>query len=141
MANPTTLQIATKLYSPSEPEGRIFQAGEPWPGDAWSSKLGGDPVGANAAAGALKDLIDANDRLDQMGQTLASKDHDLAVLASERDAANDKVAGLEQDAIAAKRAQADAEELARAYMVERDSARAELEALKAKKAKAEPEAA
>lgn len=126
MAHPAFLNAETMLYSPMEPEGRLFPAGSDWPGDAWSDKPGGEPVGGNAAAGALKDLIDANDRLDQQARVLASKDHDLAQASTAKEEALAKVADLEQRAIAAETAQGEAETAATDYMAERDAARAEV---------------
>lgn len=126
MARPSTLIVATKLFSPTEPEGRMFQAGEPWPGDIWSDKPGGEPVGTNATAGLLKDLIDANDRLDKMGSQLERNGHDLAVIGQERDAAVAKASDLEQRALAAEQAKAVAEAAATSYMRERDQARSDL---------------
>lgn len=125
MLHPTVLSTPTRLFHPAEPEGRVFQTGEPWPGDAWSAKPGGEPAGVNANAGLLKDLIEANDRLDAQGQALARNAFDLGVMATERDAANDRVAGLEQRAIAAEAAQTTAEDAAKGYMGERDQARAD----------------
>lgn len=128
MARPATLLVPTKLYSPLEPEGRTFQAGEPWPGDIWSDKPGGEPAGVNATAGLMKDLIEANDRLDKQGEQIARSGHDLAVIGQERDAAVAKVDDLEQRALAAEAAQKTAEDAAKAYMQERDQARADLQA-------------
>lgn len=136
MPRPYVFSSDTTLYHPTEGE-RVFPAGETDPGAAWSDKPGGDPVGTNAAVGALKDLIEANDRLDQMGQMAAQKDHDLAVMAKERDEAAGKVAELEQRAIAAEKAQAEAEEATHGYMVERDQARSELKAAQDKLAASE----
>lgn len=123
--------VETKLWHPSE-GWRVFPAGETDPGNAWSETEGGHPVGAASAAGALKDLIEANDQLDQMRQMMAAKDHDLAVMAKERDAANAKVSDLEQAGIDAVKARAAAEDAARGYMAERDTARAEMATANAK---------
>lgn len=145
MTQPNVLQAPTKLYSATEPEGRLFQAGEPWPGDAWSAKPGGQPAGANAAAGLMKDLAQANKTNEQLGRQLASKDHDLAQLAAQRDEAAGKVADLEQRAIAAEKARAEADAAATAYMKERDQARSDLKAaqdkIAAMQTPSEPQAA
>lgn len=125
MARPNVFSTDTKLWHPAE-GWRTFPAGETNPGATWHEKEGGDSVGSNAASGALKDLIEANDRMDQMAQMMASKDHDLGVMGQQRDEAVGKVHDLEQRAIAAEKAQAEAEERATAYMKERDQARAEL---------------
>jgi chromosome segregation ATPase len=132
MANPSVLNADTILFSPAEPEGRLFPAGEMWPGDAWSAKRGGEPVGANSTLGAMKDLIKAQDTIDNLSSQLASAAHDLAVIASERDEANGKVHDLEQRAIDAEGKSADAETAAKAYMIERDQARGEVQAQAAK---------
>lgn len=126
MARQSVLLVETKLYSPSEPEGRVFQAGEPWPGDMWSDKPGGEPAGAQGAAGLVKDLIEVNAQKEALGRQLASKDHDLAVISSQRDEANGKLADLEQRALAAEQAKATAEAAATSYMRERDQARSDL---------------
>lgn len=125
MPRPQVFSIDTKLWHPSE-GWRLFPAGETDPGGSWHEKEGGNPVGNSAAEGALKDLIEANDRIEQMGQQLASKDHDLAQMAAAKEAAEAKVAGLEQRAIAAEAAKADAEAAAAEYMRERDAARLQL---------------
>lgn len=127
MAHPSTVPTPTVLYSPAEPDGRLFQAGEPWPGDAWSANRGGEPVGKGATKQAMQDLIAAQDTIDGLSAQLGSKDHDLGVLATERDAAVAKVAELEARAIDAEKLRDEAEARAREYMVERDQARAEAE--------------
>jgi predicted nucleic acid-binding Zn-ribbon protein len=148
MTNPTVLQAPTRLYSAAEPEGRVFQAGEPWPGDVWSMKPGGPPVGAATNLQALKDLEAAQTQIEHLSATIERNANDLAVMAGEREAANDSVAGLEQRAIAAEKGQTDAEQAAKTYMEERDTARAslskvgaDLTAAKARIAELEPEAA
>lgn len=135
MARQQVFTSNTKLWHAAE-GWRVFPAGETDPGGSWSEKEGGAPVGESAAAGALKDLIAANDRLDQMSETLARKDHDLAKTAADCEEAKTALAAMEQRAIAAEKGQTEAEEFARGYMEERDSARAELEAAKAKPGKA-----
>ena len=125
MRNPAVLVAETRLFHPAEPEGRVFPAGETWPGDAWFDKPGGRDVGADTTKQAMKDLIAAQDTVDRLGGLLASKDHDLAVLAGERDAAKGALAALEQRAITAETALAASEGAARNYMQERDAARAD----------------
>lgn len=129
MANPSVLAADAILYSPAEPEGRLFPAGESWPGDAWSLNRGGEPVGKGATKQAMKDLIDAQDTIDSLSGQLASKDHDLAVMAADRDDATGKLSDAEQRAIEAEKAQTAAEDAARAYMTERDNARSEIQGL------------
>lgn len=121
MARPNVFSTETKLWHAAE-GWRKFPAGETDPGGAWSEQEGGNPVGNNATAGALKDLIEANDRLDAAAEREAKKDHDLATMAAERDAANGKVADLNQRAIAAEKSQAEAEANAASYAQERSRA-------------------
>lgn len=135
MANPATLQVDTKLYCAAEPDGRVFPAGSPWPGDAWSDKVGGAPIGGDTVAQAAKDLLKAQEAIDSLSTQLQSKDHDLAVMAADRDAANGRVADLEQRALAAEKGQADADDAARGYMTERDAARADVQRLTDENAK------
>jgi len=125
MANPAVLSVDTKLYCPAEPQGRVFPAGSEWPGDAWTSNRGGKPVGKDATAQAMKDLIAAQDRIDSMANQLDTMTHSLAQRSAERDEAVNKVQGLEQRAIAAEAAQEAAEQAARSYMQERDAARSD----------------
>lgn len=126
MANPGYLPVKMKLYSHLAPEGREFQQGEEWPGDIWSAKPGGAPVGQDAVTQAMQDLIEAQDRLDAMAQTLASKDHDLAQMAKERDEAKAAFEAQSQALRDAQKAQAEAEKVAAGLTKERDAARAEL---------------
>lgn len=138
MANPRILPSVMTLYSSMAPEGRLFQQGEEWPGDAWSSHPGGEPSGANAAAGALKDLIEANDRADQLMQALASKDHDLAQMAKDRDEALAAVEAQKQAVLDAETAKSQAEAVAAEVTAERDRLTqvvADLQAQAAKPAK------
>lgn len=137
MANPTVLSAITTLYSAAEPGGRVFQAGEPWPGDSWSLTPGGPAVGSATNVQALVDLNDAQERIEGLGAQVAANASDLAVIAAERDEANAKVAGLEQRAIAAEAAQKDAEEAAKTYMEERDTARSSLTTVGEKLTKAQ----
>lgn len=127
MSNPSVLQTETTLYCAAEPDGRLFQAGEPWPGDAWSPNRGGEAVGKGATKAAMKDLLDAQDTIEGLERQLASKDHDLAVMASERDEATGKLADTDQRALAAEQGQAAADERVKSMMDERDTARADLQ--------------
>lgn len=127
MANPAVLQADTKLYSAAEPDGRVFPMGEQWPGDAWSASRGGEPVGKGATKAAMKDLADAQDTIDQQSRQLASKDHDLATMAAERDAANGQIGDLEQRAIEAERGQSEASVRVTGFMSERDTARSDFQ--------------
>lgn len=133
MARANAFIVPTKLWHAAE-GWREFPAGETDPGGSWSEQEGGNPVGNNATTGALKDLIEANDRLDAAAAREAKKDHDLGVMAAERDAAKGQVSDLEQRAIAAEQTREAAETAARGYMVERDQARRDLaDAKRAKK--------
>lgn len=127
MANPSVLNADTVLYSAAEPNGRLFPAGESWPGDAWSTNPGGDPLGEGLADGARKDVAKAQSRIDALTATVESNANDLAVSASERDAANGKVADLEQRALAAEQGQEAADGRAHDYMAERDQARSDFQ--------------
>lgn len=125
MANPSVLLQDTILYCLAEPEGRTFYAGEQWPGDAWSSNRGGEPVGKGATKQALEDLVAAQDRLDAMAAQLSAVEADKARLSGERDAMALQVDGLTQRALQAEQGQELADGRARDYMLERDQARAD----------------
>jgi predicted nucleic acid-binding Zn-ribbon protein len=131
MANPQNLTVETRLYSAAEPEGRIFPAGEPWPGDAWSQNPGGAVAGANTTAQAMKDLIAAQDQNEALARQLATKDYSLAEVSAQRDAAQLLVKGLEERALEAESKVAAAEQAARDYMIERDQAREQVRKLTA----------
>lgn len=124
MARQTVFTVDTILYNASE-GARLFPAGETDPGGAWSDNPGGEPADKATTKQAMVDLIAAQDQIDGLGGQIARKDHDLAVIAKERDEANDKLADLEQRALAAEAAVATAEAAAADYMRERDSARDE----------------
>lgn len=123
MANPSVLTADTTLYSPAEPEGRLYPAGSEWPGDAWTAERGGEPVGRKTNSQALKDLADAQKTIDQLSAQLDTATHSLALRAGERDEAVNASAALEQRAIAAEEGRRTAEDAARGYMTERDQAR------------------
>lgn len=127
MANPSVLLQDSILYCPAEPEGRTFYAGETWPGDAWSLNRGGEPVGKGATKKAMEDLIKAQDTIDALSGQLASKDHDLAKTAAERDAMALQVEGLTQRALQAEQGQEAADRRVHDMMVERDQARADFQ--------------
>lgn len=131
MARPQVFTIATTLYHPVE-GARVFPVGETDPGAMWSDKPGGDRAETSMESMA-KDLIAANDRADALGVRLEAQAHDMAQTAAEATAAKEALAAMEQRAIVAETAQAEAESAAKNYMDERDTARAELAALKAKK--------
>lgn len=132
MARPNVFPADTILYSASEPNGRLFPAGETDPGAAWTDKPGGAPVNSASTTAALQDLIAAQDRIETMGETIARNAADLDVAAKAREEAEAKVAGLEQDVIAAKQAQADAEATAQQLTAERDAANIALAAAQAR---------
>ena len=136
MARSYVFPVATKLYHPSEGE-RLFPAGETDPGGMWTERPGGETVGAATTTQALKDLIAAQELNEQLEARLVAAARDMAEAAQAKSDALAKVAGLEQRAVAAEKAKADAEDLAVQYMRERDDARAELAKLKAKPAKAD----
>lgn len=124
MARPYVFQTETTLYHPSE-GARVFPAGETDPGPAWTDSRGGEPADKGTTKQAMRDLIAAQDQIDGLGAQLVSRDHDLAVMASTRDEASLKVAGLEQRAIDAEKGQETEAQRAAEYMRERDAARAD----------------
>lgn len=147
MARPHVFTSDTTLYHPSE-GARIFPAGETDPGDAWHDSPGGAPADKGTTKQAMKDLIAAQDQMDALGAQLVAKDHDLAVIGAQRDEAAGKVADLEQRAIAAEKAAADAIEGATELRRERDQARGDFQRVsdqfteaRARVAELEPEAA
>lgn len=127
MANPSVLLQDTILYCLAEPEGRTFCAGEQWPGDAWSSNRGGEPVGKGATKQALEDLVAAQDRLDAMAAQLSAVEADKARLSGERDAMALQVDGLTQRALEAEKGQELADARVHDMMVERDQARSDFQ--------------
>lgn len=113
MANPSILPADTILYSPMEPQGRQFYAGEPWPGDIWSDRPGGSSkLGSETNVQALKDLIAAQEQIEARDQTIAAHAHDLAVMAKQRDTAVEKVESMKQALRDAEAAQKGAEDVA-----------------------------
>jgi chromosome segregation ATPase len=120
MANPQTLPEVSTLYSSTEPEGRVFQAGEPWPGDAWSYVKGGPRV--EAANKSVDTSASEKARADNLSDQLASAMSDLATVSQERDIAAGALHDAEQAKIIAENAMAQAEDRAKEYMEERDAA-------------------
>lgn len=98
MAKYGILPADMTLYSPAEPRGRVFLKGEPWPGDAWSERPGGDDVGKATVAEALKDLAAAQKQADDLRMLIKSAEHDRAQLAKELDEIKASVADREQAA-------------------------------------------
>lgn len=109
-----------KLYSPSEPDGRVFPAGEQWPGDAWSDRPGGDDVGKGTAKAALKDLEEAQKQAEALRALIASGEHDRAQLAGELASAKTEIADLKQTAADAEAARAAAAQEAAEAVATRD---------------------
>lgn len=124
MPRPFIFATDTTLYHPAE-GARVFPAGETDPGPMWTEKPGGEPAGSATVAQALKDLIKAQAQNEALQGNLATAQLALDESAKTREAALAKVADLEQQVVAAKGAQADAEALATQYMRERDEARQE----------------
>ncbi|WP_332763933.1 hypothetical protein [Phenylobacterium sp.] len=125
MARPQVFSTDTYLYNVATGEKRLFPQGETDPGNAWSEKKGGDTAGAGTTAQAMKDLIAAQDQIEALQANLATQDASMAQLSGERDDAVGRVAGLEQDAIAAAKERDEALRSASDYMAERDHARSE----------------
>jgi hypothetical protein len=141
MARPNVFQTDTTLYHAVE-GARVFPRGETDPGAAWSDRIGGEIVGKETVAQALKDLITAHDQIANLETRLTANASDLAESAKTREEALAKVHGLEQRAVAAEKFLEAAEAQAKTYMAERDQARAEVSHVRAKAAPkaAEPEA-
>lgn len=131
MARPAVFSTDTTLYHPAE-GAKVFPKGEQDPGPMWTEQRGGVPVGKDSTAGALKDLIAAQDRIESLEAQLVTQDHSLAQIGKERDAAVGKLGDMEQAKIAAEKARDDAEKVAADLTVERDAARAETAGLRAK---------
>jgi paraquat-inducible protein B len=126
MPNPSVLLNDTTLYSSGEPDGRVFLAGESWPGDAWTSQPGGERVGKNTAVQAMKDLQAAQAAIDHLNDQVARVTHSAAEADAAKSAAEAQVADLEQRAITAEKALTGASDASAGYMRERDQARAEV---------------
>lgn len=137
MAKPTIVSATMKLYSPFAPEGRTFQRGEEWPGDAWTTKPGGESDDADALLQSQKDLIEAHDEIARLEKVLASKDHDLSVMAKQRDEATAALNAQKQALLDAQQALAEMEKVAVGLTKERDQARGHAEALNRRLAKAD----
>lgn len=128
MANPIFLPVTTKLYSAFCPEGRVFQRGEDWPGDAWSTNPKGKDAEVGAHLGEVQaELTAARDEIERLGRVIASKDHDLAVIGRDRDAAVAELKAQKQALLDAQRALKEAEGVNRDLTRERDAARQDQE--------------
>lgn len=127
MAKFTILPADMKLYSPAEPKGRVFLAGESWPGDAWSDKPGGDEVGRGTVTQSLKDLEAAQKQADDLRSIVEGITHDLAQVSKERDDAMAQVAGLQAEVEAAKTSGGQDAAVLKGLTEERDHARAQVE--------------
>jgi chromosome segregation ATPase len=132
MAKFTVLPSDMKLYSPAEPAGRVFLAGEAWPGDAWSDQPGGDEVGRGTVMQSLKDLEAAKKQSDDLRKMVESGAHDLAQMGKERDEALAKVAGLVAAVQAAEQSGGQGAEILKGLTEERDAARADAATQKAR---------
>lgn len=139
MARPHVFSTDTALYHPIEGK-RVFPKGETDPGPMWTDRIGGEVVGMKTTTQALKDLIGAQEQIEHLEARLMAAGRDLDVSAKTREEALAKLAGVEQDLIAAKAAQADAEALATQYMRERDDARQQREQASAGRKAAEVKA-
>jgi chromosome segregation ATPase len=127
MAREMILSADRVLYSPAEPEGRLFRAGEQWPGDAWSDQKDAEPEDKAAKANAVKELLAAHQEIERLGAVITAGDHDRGKIADERDAALAQVKGLNQRALDAEKAQAEAEARHLETAAQRDQARIEAE--------------
>lgn len=129
------------LYSPAEPEGRMFPKGSMWPGDAWSDKPGGEVAGAGTTKQAIADLQAAQDQIVKLQDMLQRHEHDRAQLARERDEAVSALKDAQARAQEAEKAQKAAEETAKEVTGERDRAVALEGSLRAKISELEAEIA
>ena len=129
------------LYSPAEPEGRMFPKGSMWPGDAWSDKPGGEVAGAGTTKQAVADLQAAQDQIAKLQDMLQRHEHDRAQLARERDEAVAALKDAQARAQEAEKAQKAAEETASDLTDQRDHALALEGSLRAKISELEAEIA
>lgn len=136
MAKPTLVPETMKLYAPFCPDGRTFQKHADWPGDAWSVAADGKDD-AESHAETVSELIAAHDEVARLEKVLASKDHDLGVMAKARDEAVVALEAQKQALLDAQSAKAEAESVATGLTKERDVARADLAKALAKIAKAD----
>lgn len=128
MANPIFLPVTTKLFSAFCPEGRLFQRGEEWPGDAWSTNPDGKDAEVGAHLGEVqKELAAAKGEVERLGRVIASKDHDLAVMGRERDVAVAELKAQKQSLLDAQRALKESEAVTKDLTRERDAARGDQE--------------
>jgi len=130
MARQSIFSTPTRLWHPTQ-GWFTFGIGEQDPGASWFEKEGGEPAGAATTSQALKDLIAAQDQIDQRDKALAAKDHDLAQASKAREEAEGKVEGLEQALKAAETERDDAMSAAEDLTKERDAGIQALEALRA----------
>lgn len=122
MARPSILQRDTKLYSPAEPDGRVFLAGESWPGDAWSddpdpqaATKAADAEGATLLAATLKEVGELRHNIEGMK-------HSLAQQAAELSKAKEEVGLITQAAADAETAKSAAMQEAQEAVRARDQA-------------------
>ncbi len=118
------------LYSPQEPRGRKFIAGDQWPGDAWSDQPYGKDAGTATVAQAVKDLAAAQTQAENMGQTIESLNHDLAQVQGELSALKASTGELTQARTTAEAARDEALEAARDAAAARDQAQADASGLR-----------
>lgn len=123
--------VDTTLYHPVEGK-KLFPQGEQHPGPMWSARPGGEPVGAQTNVQALKDLTEAEDRIEALEGQLVRQSASMDVLAAERDKAVAELGDMEQAKIAAEGAAEEAKSQAESLTKERDRAVQEAEALRAK---------
>lgn len=105
MQRPAYFASETTLYHP-EYGSRAFMRGEQDPGGAWFDTP--DCKAPVADEGAVKRLAVVESELEQAQKMLATRDHDLSVLAAAKGAVDAKVHDLEQRAIAAETARDEA---------------------------------
>jgi len=122
----------TVLYHPVEGAKRVPQ-GEQHPGAMWSASPNGPGPDFNALNAALKEALSAaNADKERLQMAVERSDASLAILAGERDKLASRVAGLEQDALAARKEAGDAKAIAESLTRERDQARQEAASLRIK---------
>lgn len=124
MPRPAVFACDTWLYHPTEGK-RLFPQGEQDPGAMWSESPGGDPLGGNTAAAAVAELIEANDRIEQLGRQLEAKDKAITDLTAERDAAVAARKAMESEMVELRRMLGAGETLAPVLPVAQDAAQGE----------------
>lgn len=102
MKRPFIFAAPTTLYHPIEGE-RVFTTGEQDPGAAWFDNADCKTPEAPGQADAAKQLAVVLQDMERLERATEHRTHDLAAATQAREAAEAKVAGLEQAIVAAER--------------------------------------